>query len=102
VESPKSHKNYRCAYGATAVERWRSKGEMGSQELSIMNVQPKENGRSKAGIVLQAAEQGSGGAGIRVSGSCRLLVDIDRDLRSTFLDSLAVSEASLSHWSAGQ
>jgi len=65
---------------------------MGSQSPSNMNAQPEENGRSKAGIVLQAAEHGSGGAGIRVPGSCRLLVDIDRNLRSAFLDSLVYAE----------
>ncbi len=92
VASPKSHKNYRCARNATAVEGCRSKGEMGSQEPSTMNAQPEENERSKAGIVLQAAEHGSGGSGIRVPGSCRLLVDIDRNLRSTFLDSFVYAE----------
>ena len=57
-----------------------------------MNAQPEENGRFKAGIVLQAAEHGSGGAGVRISGSRRLLVDIDRNLRSAFLDSLVYAE----------
>ena len=60
-----------------------------------MNAQPEENGRFKAGIVLQAAEHGSGGAGVRISGSRRLLVDIDRNLRPTFLDLLVYAERSL-------
>jgi hypothetical protein len=57
-----------------------------------MNAQPEENGRSKARIVLQAAEHGSGGTGAHVSGNRQLIVDIDRDLRSTFLDSLVYAE----------
>jgi hypothetical protein len=48
-----------------------------------MNAQPEKNGRSKAGIVLQAAGHGSGG---------RALVDVDRNLRSTVLDSLVDAE----------
>jgi hypothetical protein len=53
-----------------------------------MNAQPEENGRSKAGIVHQAAGHGSGGSGMRVSGNDRSLDDIDRNLRCPFLDSL--------------
>jgi hypothetical protein len=57
-----------------------------------MNAQPEESGKSKAGIVLQAAEQGRGGPGIRVSGNGRPLPDIDRNLQSTFLDSWVDAE----------
>jgi hypothetical protein len=57
-----------------------------------MNAQPVENGRSKAGIVLQAAGHGSGGSGIRISTSGCPLVDMDRNLRFPFLDSLVYAE----------
>ena len=87
LKSPRSGKNYRCPRGATAVERWRSKGEMGSQELSTMNAQPEENGRSKAGIVLQAAGGGSRGRALAFQPTAQLLVDFGRNLHSIFLDS---------------
>jgi hypothetical protein len=52
---------------------------MESRKLSTVNAQPEKDGRFKAGIVLRAAGDGSG---------ARAPVDVDRNLRSMFLDSL--------------
>jgi hypothetical protein len=57
-----------------------------------MNAQPEENGRPKGVIILQAAGHCSGGSGIRISASGWLLADMDRNLRSPFLDSIVYAE----------
>ena len=59
----------------------------GEPTIVTKNAQPEENGKSKAGIVLQAAGGGSRGRALAFQPTAQLLVDFGRNLHSIFLDS---------------
>jgi hypothetical protein len=58
-----------------------------------------QEGKARGKREVQGRHRPSSGRGRQTEG--RALVNIDRNLRSTFLDSLGVCEARLLQWSAG-